>query len=218
MKSLQGARLYGIIDLGYLAVEDVVSATEQLLAGGVDLLQLRAKGVKVETIASLAHQIHSLTWAAGIPLILNDHAELLTMVPAEGVHLGQDDPSIEEARTLVGRPILVGKSTHSPAQAVAAEAEGADYLGFGPLFATPTKPGRPAIGLAEIGKVSAKVRLPVFCIGGIKLENLGQVRAAGARRIVMVSGWLQAKDIAQAVRAAGDVFSSSNPMPEGSLP
>ena len=101
---------------------------------------------------------------------------------------------------------------------MAAEAEGADYLGFGPLFATPTKPGRPAIGLAEIGKVSAKVRLPVFCIGGIKLENLGQVRAAGARRIVMVSGWLQAKDIAQAVRAAGDIFSSSNPMPEGSLP
>ena len=107
-------------------------------------------------------------------------------------------------RALAGEvpPPLIGKSTHSFAQAVAAEAEGADYIGFGPLFATPTKPGRPAIGLDEIRRVHEAVRIPIFCIGGIKLENLGAVIAAGARRVVIVSGLLLARDIADYARRA----------------
>jgi len=127
---------------------------------------------------------------------------LLRDVPAEGAHVGQDDLSVAEARAAAGRPVIIGKSTHSLAQARAAAEEGADYIGFGPLFATPTKPGRAAIGLQDIAAAHADVEIPIFCIGGIKPENLASVRAAGAQRIVVVSAWLQADDIVAAVREA----------------
>ena len=107
-------------------------------------------------------------------------------------------------------PPLIGKSTPTSVEAVAAEAEGADYIGFGPLYATPTKPGRPAIGLDEIARVHAAVRIPIFCIGGIKLENLDAVIAAGARRVVIVSGLLQAPDIADYARRAKERLLAAN--------
>lgn len=204
--SLADARLYGIVDLGYVAAPEAVTATESLLAGGVDLIQLRAKGQPVGLVADLAREIHAKTSAAGVPLILNDYPALLREVPCEGAHVGQDDQTVAEARAAAGRPCLIGKSTHSVEQAVAAGAEGADYIGFGPLFATPTKPGRPAIGLEEIRRVHELVQIPIFCVGGIKLENLPRVVEAGAQRVVMVSGWLRAADVAGAVRAAGNVL------------
>lgn len=207
--SLADARLYGIVDLGYVAAPEAVTATESLLAGGVDLIQLRAKGQPVGLVADLAREIHAKTSAAGVPLILNDYPALLREVPCEGAHVGQDDQTVAEARAAAGRPCLIGKSTHSVEQAVAAGAEGADYIGFGPLFATPTKPGRPAIGLEEIRRVHELVRIPIFCIGGIKLENLSRVVEAGAQRVVMVSGWLRAADVAGAVRAAGSSLPQS---------
>ena len=202
MKPLEEARLYGIVDLGYVSAAGAAAAVRGLIDGGVDILQLRAKGFASDAIAALAREIHPLTSAAGVPLIINDHPELLREIPAEGVHVGQDDMSVAEARSAAGRPCLVGKSTHSLAQAMAAADEGADYIGFGPLFATPTKPGRPAIGLGDIAAVHAAVRIPIFCIGGIKLSNLADVLAAGARRIVMVSAWLQAGDVPGSVREA----------------
>ena len=112
-------------------------------------------------------------------------------VPVEGAHVGQDDDSVAVVRAGAGRPILVGKSTHSLAQATAALPENPDYIGFGPLFSTPTKPDYQPIGLADISEVHRRVSLPIFCIGGIKLENLEQVIRAGARRVVIVSGLLR---------------------------
>ena len=200
MKPLSASRLYGIVDLGYVTAENAAVAAEKLVAGGVDVLQLRAKNVVIREVARLASAIHRITSAAGVPLIINDYPELLREVPAEGVHVGQDDTSVADARAAAGRPVIVGKSTHSLAQARAAAAEGADYIGFGPLFATPTKPGRPAIGLHDIAAVHEQVSIPIFCIGGIKLSNLREVAAAGAQRVVIVSGWLQAADIFAAVR------------------
>jgi thiamine-phosphate pyrophosphorylase len=208
VKPLAEARLYGIVDLGYVSAESAPVAAERLIDGGVDVLQLRAKHMERAIIADLAREIHALTFPAGVPLILNDHADLLREVPAEGVHVGQDDLSVAEARAAAGRSCLVGKSTHSMSQALTAAEEGADYIGFGPLFPTPTKPGRPAIGLDEIAEVEGMLSIPVFCIGGIKLSNLPQVRAAGARRVVIVSGWLQADDIAAAVREARHLLGS----------
>ena len=117
--------------------------------------------------------------------------------------------SVAEARAAAARPVIIGKSTHSLAQARAAAEEGADYLGFGPLFATPTKPGRPAIGLQDIATAHELVAVPIFCIGGIKLANLAQVRDAGTRRVVIVSGWLEAEDIAFAVRMARGILSEA---------
>ncbi len=209
MKAPNAARLYGIVDTGYVSPEQAADAAARLIEGGVDILQLRAKGLAVEAIRDLARQIHLLTSSAGIPLIINDYPELLRDVPAEGVHVGQDDMGVAAARAAAGRPCLVGKSTHSPVQALAAAEEGADYIGFGPLFATPTKPGRPAIGLGGIAAVHEAVRIPIFCIGGIKLENLPEVLEAGARRIVIVSGWLAAEDVTAAVRAAGQILCAS---------
>ena len=207
MKSIRDAQLYGILDLGYAAVEDAERITEQMLAGGVDVLQLRAKDADETEIEELANRLVPLTEAAGVPLIINDFPQLVPSVGAQGAHVGQDDFSVDDARWRAGRALagevplpLIGKSTHSFAQAIAAEAEGADYIGFGPLFATPTKPGRPAIGLEEIRRVHEAVRIPIFCIGGIKLENLETVIAAGARRVVIVSGLLQAPDIADYAR------------------
>jgi thiamine-phosphate pyrophosphorylase len=206
VKALTDARLYGIVDLGYVPAEAAPVAAELLIEGGVDVLQLRAKELDKNIIADLAAKIHRLTSQAMVPLIINDYPELLRDVPAEGAHVGQDDMTVAAAREAAGRPCLIGKSTHSLAQAQAAATEGADYIGFGPLFATPTKPGRPAIGLEDIAAVHELVNIPIFCIGGIKQKNLPQVLAAGARRVVIVSGWLEAGDISAAVRMARDVL------------
>ena len=209
MNTLAAARLYGIVDLSYLSADTAPIAAERLLEGGVDFLQIRAKQTDKSIVAALAEEIHALTAPLGVPLILNDHPDLLRDVPAEGAHVGQDDLTVAEARAAAGRPVIIGKSTHSIAQACAAAEEGADYLGLGPLFATPTKPGRPAIGLQDIATVHELVSVPIFFIGGIKLGNLAQVRDAGARRVVIVSGWLEAENIAFAVRSARSLLVAS---------
>ena len=203
MNALSDALLYGILDLGYTAAAEAERAVEQMLAGGVDVLQVRAKGADEAAIEALAHRLVPLTESAGVPLIVNDFPQLVPAVGAQGAHVGQEDFSVADARWRAGRalagevaPPIIGKSTHSFEQAVAAEAEGADYIGFGPLFATPTKPGRPAIGLADLRRVQAAVRIPVFCIGGIRRANLEAVLAAGARRVVIVSEMLGAADLA----------------------
>lgn len=203
VRSLGAVRLYAILDLDYVAPNNAEKTAQQLIVGGADLIQLRAKQLDVKATRALAERLHRLTSAAGVPLIINDHAEIARDIPVEGLHLGQDDLPIAEARTIVRREnCCIGKSTHSLEQATAAEKEGADYIGFGPLFATPTKPDYAPIGLAEISRVHELVRLPIFCIGGIKLNNLRQVIAAGAKRVVIVSGLLQSADIAAATRQA----------------
>jgi thiamine-phosphate pyrophosphorylase len=199
--SLGDAQLYGILDLGYVSPADAVRVATEMIRGGVQVLQLRAKNERVRQITQVAHELHRITSAAGVPMVINDHPEIARDVGAEGVHVGQDDISISEARRLAGPDVLVGRSTHSIAQARHAQTEGADYIGFGPLCATPTKPDYVPIGLSDIAHVHEQVRLPIFCIGGIKLENLAEVLAAGARRVVIVSGLLQAPDIAQYARA-----------------
>lgn len=188
------ASLYGILDLGYVPAERALDAAVHLLRGGVDVLQLRAKHASEEEIVTLAHLLAPACRAAGIPFILNDHPHLVSVTGADGAHIGQDDGSIAVARAAAGPGALIGRSTHSLAQARAAFAEGADYIGFGPLFATPTKPDYVPIGTADIATVFAEAPVPVFCIGGIKRENLAAVRAAGARRVVIVSGILLADD------------------------
>ena len=201
MRNLSDCRLYGILDLGYVGIDDAERVTKSMIDGDVDLIQLRAKEHSVEEIVDLAGKLHQVTSAAGVPLIVNDHAEIAAKVPVEGVHLGQDDDSLAHARKKAGRHVLVGKSTHSLEQAVEAEREGADYVGFGPIFATPTKPDYQPIGLTGIKRVHNEITVPTFCIGGIKIDNLGQVIAAGARRVAIVSGLLKAPDIAKYARA-----------------
>jgi len=204
--NLNDARLYGIIDLGYVEESDVTHVAEQMIEGCVDMIQLRGKGKSLDELTGYAARLHEITARSSTPLIVNDHAEIARRVPVEGVHVGQDDVLIEVARRKVGRAVLIGKSTHSLEQAFAAQREGADYIGFGPIFATPTKPDYAPIGLTNIRRVYAEINLPIFCIGGINIDNLQSVIDAGAKRVVMVSALLKAHSIVDYARCATDML------------
>ena len=206
MSALSECRLYGIIDLDYAEGRDAARIVEQMIEGGVDLIQLRGKNKSIDELADLATELHELSAKSSTPLIVNDHAEIARRVPLEGVHVGQDDDPIEIVRQRVARDILVGKSTHSIEQARAAQGEGADYIGFGPIFKTPTKPDYTPIGLENIRCVHAEVNLPIFCIGGINIDNLQSVIDAGAKRVVMVSALLKAHNIVDYARCATDML------------
>ena len=184
----------------------MVLTTKRMIAGGVDLIQLRAKKLLPPEIAQAGADLQRVTKERNIPLIINDHPEIARTVSAEGVHVGQEDAAISAVRSIVGSAFLVGKSTHSVDQAIRAFYEGADYIGFGPIFSTPTKPDYSPIGLEEIRKVHEAVRIPIFCIGGITLDNLPEVIAAGARRVVIVSGLLLANNIASYARSAKELL------------
>ncbi|HYY35881.1 MAG TPA: thiamine phosphate synthase [Candidatus Binatia bacterium] len=206
MRALRECRFYGIIDLGYVDVDDCNRIAEQMVTGGVDLIQIRGKKESIEELVNLASEIHEITARSDTPLIVNDHAEIAARVPVEGVHVGQDDDSILVARQKAGRDLIIGKSTHNLAQACAAQGEGADYIGFGPIFATPTKPDYKPIGLSDIRQIHLDVSIPIFCIGGINVDNLQQVIDAGAKRVVMVSALLKAHSIVDYARCATDML------------
>ena len=207
MRALRECRLCGIIDLGYIPrLRDCNRIAEEMVSGGVDLIQLRGKGKSIEELMNLASEIHEITVRSNTPLIVNDHAEIAARVPVEGVHVGQDDDSIPVARQKAGRDLIVGKSTHSMDQAHAAQGEGADYIGFGPIFATPTKPDYKAIGLGNIRRIHLDVSIPIFCIGGINIDNLQEVIDAGAKRVVMVSALLKARSLVDYARCATDML------------
>lgn len=202
MKSiLSDSRLYGIVDLGYVRPEEVESTTAALLRGGIRVLQLRAKGIDPATVEHLARRMQPLCREAGAVFVLNDYPDMAARIGADAVHVGQDAGPLAAVRNIVGPKMLIGRSTHSPGQALSAVAEGADYIGFGPLFPTGTKPGRPSIGLQDIAAVQEKLGdFPMFCIGGINGTTLPSVLQAGARRVVIVSWLLQQPDPAAAAR------------------
>jgi thiamine-phosphate pyrophosphorylase len=215
--------LYCILDLGYTSEAEAAAATALLLDGGADFLQLRAKHHGIATVRRVAESLIPLCRSAGVPFILNDHPSLAVELGADGVHIGQDDGSLADARSFfpstIHNPqskILFGRSTHSLEQARAALSEGFDYIGFGPLFPTPTKAGRPGIGLDDIAAMEREVgsSIPAFCIGGIKRANLQQVLAAGARRIVIVSDLLTAPDIRAATREVAEALRRYRRCPE----
>jgi thiamine-phosphate pyrophosphorylase len=206
MRQLHDCRLYGIIDLGYAQRRNAAPILEQMIEGGVDLIQLRGKNNSIGELMELSAELHELAMKSSTPLIVNDHAEIAARVPVEGVHVGHDDDPVEIVRQKAARDILVGKSTHTLEQARAAQDNGADYIGFGPIFATPTKPDYAPIGLKNISRVHAEVNLPIFCIGGINIHNLQSVIDAGAKRVVMVSALLKAHNIVDYARCATDML------------
>jgi len=155
------------------------------LKGGVDVIQLRCKNAGDERILAAAGIFARLCAEHGALFILNDRPDLVRRAGADGVHVGQDDLPPRQARELVGPERLIGLSTHSPAQIDGAEDE-VDYIGVGPVHATPTKPGRPAVGLELVRYAAAHARTPYFAIGGIAPETVAAVRAAGAARVAVV--------------------------------
>lgn len=197
-KILENCRLYGIVDMGYTEPEQVEARTHALIDGGVRIIQLRAKGKELSQVKAWAVAMQAICRDRGAIFVLNDYPDMAAEIGADAVHVGQDGGSLADVRRIVGDGVLVGRSTHSLEQAKQAKAEGADYIGFGPLFPTGTKPGRASIGLADIAAAQeAAGEMPLFCIGGINGTTLPEVLKAGAKRVVIVSWLLQQADIAQ---------------------
>jgi thiamine-phosphate pyrophosphorylase len=195
---LHDARLYLVCDLrpGGRALADVLGPA---LAAGVDVVQLRDKQAGRDELLSGAAVARRLCDEAGALLILNDHPELVAEAGADGCHVGQDDMEPAAARAQAGAGALVGQSTHFPDEVDGATE--ADYIGVGPVFATPTKPGRHPVGVELVRFAAYHAPVPFFAIGGIDAGSLPQVVAAGARRIAVVRAITEAADPAAAAAA-----------------
>jgi thiamine-phosphate pyrophosphorylase len=190
---LNDAHLYLVCDVCDDTFLDAV------LRGGVDTVQLRAKHASDDAIVTAGRRFAARCAAHGALFILNDRPDLVAAVGADGVHVGQDDASVADARELVGPEAIVGLSTHTPQQIAAAT--GVDYIGVGPVHATPTKPGRAAVGLELVTHAAAFAARPFFAIGGIDARNVAAVHDAGARRIAVVRALTEAADPEAAARA-----------------
>ncbi|MEY2429911.1 MAG: thiamine-phosphate pyrophosphorylase [Verrucomicrobiota bacterium] len=216
MKPLSECHLYTFVDTAYLRgrAPDVVA--QQLCDGGADLIQLRAKKSSLEEIRRLVDVILPVTRKAGVGLVINDHLSIAQELGAELCHLGQEDffdaghTHSSQLRpppsTLDPRPSIVriGLSTHSPEQAERALQAGPDYIAIGPIYKTGTKPSARPVTLDYVRWAAAHVKIPWFAIGGINLENLDDVLAAGARRICVVSAILNTDNIAATCRKFRD--------------
>jgi thiamine-phosphate pyrophosphorylase len=167
--------------------------------GGADVVQLRNKHALPTDLLQAAVSIRAYARRHGALFIVNDHLDLAIQSGADGLHLGQDDLSLPAAHA--GWEGIVGRSTHSLDQAIEAEAQGADYLGVGPVFATPTKPGRAPVGLELLPLVGPRLKIPWFAIGGIAETNVESVLAAGAMRLAVVRAVCDAPDPRAAARA-----------------
>jgi thiamine-phosphate pyrophosphorylase len=235
---LAAARLYLVCDCqpGGRRLTDVLRAT---IAGGVDIVQLREKRLPDDELTDIAHTAHKICEQLGALLIVNDRPHIALAAGADGVHVGQDDMPVAQVRALVGTELLIGLSTHTPAEIDAAgslggagETGGAamsrwsssatppdiagapaaperprssdfdvDYIGVGPVYPTPTKPGRPAVGLELVRYATTHARLPFFAIGGIDERNLSEAIEAGAQRVAVVRALADAADPESAARA-----------------
>jgi len=192
------ARLYLVIEARPHGREpDALLAAA--LRGGVDIVQLRDKELRDEELVRVSASFRRACDAYGALFVLNDRPDLVEACGADGVHVGQDDEPVASARALVGPELLVGLSTHSRAEMDAAT--GADYIGVGTIFATPTKPESNAAGLELVRIASEAARVPWFAIGGIELANVALVAEAGARGIAVVRAIRDAPDPEAAARA-----------------
>jgi thiamine-phosphate pyrophosphorylase len=194
--------LYGITAGEYSLGRSNVAIVREMLDAGIKIIQYREKERKLGEQYRECREIRQLTRDYGACFIVNDHLDLAVAVGADGVHLGQDDLPVEQARQLVGPQMLIGLSTHSPGQANAAVRAGVDYIGVGPLFRTYTKKDVcDPVGLAYLDYVAANCPLPQVAIGGIKENNVAEVVRHGARWIALVTEIVGAPDIEAKVRA-----------------
>jgi len=172
----------------------------QAIAGGVQVVQLRDKRLSDDDLTEVARSARTLCARLGALLIVNDRPPVALAAAADGVHVGQDDMPVADVRALVGPDVLIGLSTHTPAQIDSPDAAQADYIGVGPVHETPTKPGRPAVGLELVRHAAARAPVPFFAIGGIDSANLAAVLAAGASGVAVLRAIADAADPERAAR------------------
>lgn len=193
--------LYAIVDPERCGGRDPVQVAEAILRGGCALLQVRAKRLDDRERLALMRAVRARAKARGVPFVVNDRPDLALLVGADGLHLGQEDLPIAEARRIVGA-MTIGRSTHDLDQVRAAVAEGADLIGFGPVFATTSKENPdPVVGLEGLAAAVRAAGVPVVAIGGITLENAADVVGAGATLAAVISAIGEAGDPEAAARA-----------------
>jgi hydroxymethylpyrimidine kinase / phosphomethylpyrimidine kinase / thiamine-phosphate diphosphorylase len=196
--------LYLITDAsGARRHEEIV---REAIAGGARLIQFRDKYLSKDEFRDMAFRLRKITADAGAAFIVNDDIETALACGADGVHLGQDDTPLQVARKVVGDSLIIGISTHSLAQAEAAQEGGADYIGFGPIFKTDTKDAGEAKGTFQLRVLKGKIKIPVAAIGGINLDNVAEVIEAGADALAIISAVYNAKDAALAARRFVELF------------
>ena len=203
MKLLADCQLYTFVDTAYLQGRTPELLAQQLCDGGSDLIQLRAKESSPDEIRAMAEKILSITKAANVGFVINDHLDIAREIGADICHLGQEDffdagfTHVSQLST-INPQLKTGLSTHAPTQAKRALDAGADYIAIGPIYATGTKPTAKPVTLDYVRWAAANVTIPWFAIGGINLRTVDEVLAAGARRICVVSAILNAPDAGKA--------------------
>jgi thiamine-phosphate pyrophosphorylase len=193
--------LYIITDRKAAGGRSLAEVVRAAIAGGATVVQLREKMTTTREMIALGQALHAVTQAAGIPLIVNDRVDVALAIDAEGVHVGQDDMPASLARRLIGPDRILGVSAGTAAEAHQAKADGADYIGVGDVFGTPSKPdaGVP-IGLDGLAEIARAVSIPVVAIGGITAENAAAVIQAGAAGVAVISAVVGAGDVVAAAR------------------
>lgn len=205
-KHIQNWKLYVITDPAGAKTRPLVETVRRAILGGASVVQLRDKSATDAELVELAKQLLVLTRSAKIPLIVNDRIAVAKKAKADGVHLGQDDASLEEARRILGPKAIIGRSTHSPEQALKAQEEGFDYIGVGPVFGTPTKPDYRPVGLELVRFAAANIRIPFVAIGGIDAANAAQVKLAGASTVAVVRAVMAADDPAESAQKLREIL------------
>jgi thiamine-phosphate pyrophosphorylase len=209
-KCLQNFKLYAITDLKKYE-PDIVGRIAQALKGGADIVQLRSKNLSDHVLVRLGQKIRRITTRYHKLYIVNDRIDIMLATAADGVHLGQDDIPIEVARKMMyAQEKIIGLSTHSVVQAKQAAARGADYIGFGPIFSTPTKPDYRPVGIGTIRLIVKTIQVPWVCVGGINRSNLKAVLNSGARRVAVVREIFSASSSFQAAKNMKNIIASHN--------
>jgi thiamine-phosphate pyrophosphorylase len=191
---LKKSHLYLIADKTTAKNESLEKITRQIKKSKVNIVQLRAKDARINTIVKTAYAMQKELLDTKILFIINDYPDIAKIVGADGVHIGQDDVSIQIARDILGKDKIIGVSCHSLKQAILAQRKGADYVALGPVFPTPTKPKTKAIGLKTLGPCKEKIKIPIFAIGSINRKNLQEVLAQGAKNIAVCRAILRSKN------------------------
>lgn len=194
-------KLYAITDSSYTRLP-LTEQVEAAISGGAVVIQLREKNISEEDYIRKAKEVLSVTRKYGIPLIINDNVNVAHFSGADGVHLGQTDGDPKAARQILGENAVIGVTAKTVSQAKAAEAAGADYLGSGAMFLSPTKPGAKALSISELCEICSSVSIPVCAIGGINLENVTALRGSGIKGIAVVSAIFGSETVSGITAAA----------------
>lgn len=197
----EAMRLYAVTDSMWLRGRTLPEAVEEALKGGATFMQIREKELPYNGFVQLARDVKAVTDRYHVPYVIDDEVEIAKEIDADGVHIGQSDKGLKEARNILGPDKIIGVSAQTVGQAVEAEKNGADYLGVGSIFTTSTKPDAQAVSLGTLRAICEAVSIPVVAIGGIKMDNLLQLRGTGIDGVAVVSAIFAAGDIKRSAEA-----------------